>query len=100
MLDPKDCKGMDDIREAIDNIDENIVKLIAKRSKYVNRAADFKKDEKEVRDSKRVAKVIESKKELALKYEVYPELIGILYKNMIDFFISKEMDQWKLKKFK
>jgi len=30
MFKPMDCKNMNDIREAIDSIDENIVKLISK----------------------------------------------------------------------
>ncbi len=43
MKNATECKNMEDIREAIDNIDNNIVELIAKRSNYVHEAAKFKK---------------------------------------------------------
>ncbi len=95
MKESKDCNNMEDIREAIDIIDNKIVELIASRSNYVNEAAKFKRDETAVKDVNRVNKVIESKKELAVKYGASPHLIGNLYKMMIDFFVSEEIKVWK-----
>ena len=92
-----DCENMTDIRFAIDKFDQQIVELIAKRSGYVKKAAEFKSNPKEVKDSDRVAQVIESKKELAEEYGISPELIGIIYKHMIDFFINQEMQEWQTK---
>lgn len=94
MIEPKQCKDMNDIRNAIDEIDNNIVQLISKRSEYVYEASKFKKDETAVKDSTRVTKVINSKKELALKYGASPELVGDIYKMMIDFFIQEELKEW------
>jgi len=79
MIEPKQCTDMNDIRTAIDEIDNNIVKLISKRSQYVQEASKFKKDVTAVKDAIRVTKVINSKKELALKYGTSPELIGDIY---------------------
>jgi isochorismate pyruvate lyase len=95
MLKPMDCKNMDDIRYAIDIIDEDIVNLIAKRSKYVQKASSFKKDAIAVQDKERVKKVIASKKELAKKYGVSSSLIETIYTNMIEHFIKEEMKEWK-----
>ena len=86
---------MSEIREVIDVIDHQIVELISSRSQYVQRAAKFKKDENAVRDPARVQQVIESKKELAKKYGVSPELIEKIYRTMIDHFIAEEMKEWK-----
>ena len=94
MIEPKNCKNMNDIRISIDKIDAEIVKLISKRSKYVHKASKFKKDEIAVKDSNRVATVIESKKALALEYGASPELIEDIYKMMIDFFIKEELKEW------
>ncbi len=94
MIEPKKCKDMNDIRCAIDKIDANIVKLISKRSRYVHEASKFKKNETAVKDSSRVAKVIESKKELAIQHRISPKLIGDIYKMMIDFFIKEELKKW------
>ncbi|BDU50419.1 chorismate mutase [Haliovirga abyssi] len=93
----EECLNMREIRDGIDIIDNEIVKLIANRAKYVKEAAKFKKDEKAVKDSNRVKKVLESKKELAKKYGASPDLIEKIYKMMIDFFINEEMQEWKLK---
>lgn len=97
MKEPKDCSNMTEIRESIDITDQEIVKLIAKRSEYVKEAAKFKKDENAVKDPKRVLEVINSKKELAIKYGAPPELTENIYKMMIDFFVSEEMKEWKSK---
>jgi len=97
MLKPSDCKNMNDIRNAIDRIDESIVELIAKRSQYVLKASEFKKSEKAVKDSKRVKEVIETKKELAKKYNVSSTLIETIYEKMIEHFIKEEMQEWKQK---
>lgn len=98
MLQPKDCKNMKHIRDAIDTIDNEIVKLIAIRAKYVYKASEFKTSKGAVKDCKRVKEVIASKKELAKKYEVSPLLIEILYEKMIEHFINEEMKQWEKKK--
>jgi len=100
MLKPMDCKNMNNIRDAIDTIDEDIVKLIANRSKYVQKASEFKKDKKAVQDKERVKKVIASKKELAIKYGVSSSLIEIIYEKMIEHFIKEEMVEWKQKDIK
>lgn len=94
MIEPKECKDMRDIRISIDKLDDEIVKLISKRSEYVNEASKFKKDETAVKDSSRVSKVIESKKKLAIKYGASPVLIGDIYKMMIDFFVKEELLEW------
>lgn len=40
------CNSLDEVRENIDRIDDEIIKLIAKRGNYVAQASAFKKDEK------------------------------------------------------
>ncbi|MCP4970424.1 MAG: hypothetical protein GY932_07520 [Arcobacter sp.] len=94
MLQAHKCKDMNDIRTSIDIIDEEIVKLISNRAQYVKEASKFKINERSVKDSTRVSKVISSKKELAFKYSVSEELIGNLYEVMIDFFVKEELKEW------
>lgn len=92
---PEECNSMVDIREQIDLLDSKIVELIAQRDRFVKCAAKFKKNEKAVRDSKRVEEVIKSKKLLAQKFNVSSELIGNIYSVMIDFFVNDEVKTWK-----
>jgi len=95
MKEPHTCQNMEEIREAIDTLDHEIVERIAKRSHYVLKASQFKKDLNAVRDSERVKAVIASKKKLAAHYGVSPKLIEILYTEMIDFFIKEEVEAWE-----
>ncbi len=94
MRKPEECRDMQDIREAIDAIDDQIVRLIADRARYVKAAAPFKTDTQADKDPDRVKKVIQSKKELALHYGVSPELVGELYERMIEYFVKAELDEW------
>ncbi|MBN1648249.1 MAG: chorismate mutase [Spirochaetales bacterium] len=95
MKNPDQCRNLDDVRGAIDAIDNSIVEQIALRSKYVMAAARFKTDEKGVRDKKRVKMVIGSKRDLAVKYGISPDLVEKIYTIMIGHFISEELKEWK-----
>jgi isochorismate pyruvate lyase len=95
---PLKCENIEDIRLGIDSIDNQIIQLIAQRAEYVKEAVKFKNSEVAVRDQKRVAQVIESKKQLARQYNISPELIGEIYHIMIDYFVNQEIEEWKRKK--
>lgn len=90
-----DCTDITDIRAAIDEIDEAIVRLISDRAAYVNKASLYKKSEEAVKDADRVAMVLQSKRDLASAYGISPDLIESLYRVMIKHFISAEMDEWR-----
>jgi isochorismate pyruvate lyase len=89
------CKSLDEVRENIDRIDKEIVKLIAKRSKYVVEAASFKKDEEDVKASKRVEMVINKVKTLAQENNVDSYIVEIIYRTMISSFINFELSEYK-----
>lgn len=65
----KDCKSIEDIRECIDTLDYEIVKLIAQRSQYVKQAAQFKKDSNDVKAPRRVEAIIEKVRGIAMDNE-------------------------------
>ncbi len=95
MKSPEECQNIGDVRSAIDFIDNEIVKLIAERGKYVKKASVFKTSETAVRDADRVAEVIKSKKVLAIKYQTSEDLIERIYSTMINYFIDSELDEWR-----
>ena len=90
----KKCCSLDDVRSEIDRIDNDIVKLIAERERYVLQAAEFKKDERGVKAPDRVKAVLERVDEKARKYGAPPDIAVTVYKNMIEGFISLEMDKF------
>ena len=50
----QNCNNIEEVRTNINNIDEEIVKLIAQRGHFVKQAAKFKKDTADVKAPKRV----------------------------------------------
>lgn len=89
------CQSLDQVRLNIDRIDDEIIKLIARRGKYVAQAAAFKKSESAVRDSSRVEAVVKNARSKAEQYGANPDLIEAVYREMISRFIDSEMSDFK-----
>ncbi|WP_010240527.1 chorismate mutase [Clostridium arbusti] len=87
------CRDLNEVRENIDRIDNQIVKLIAERSYYVKQAANFKKDTEDVKAPKRVEMVIEKVCKLAENNNVNPNIVEVVYRNMINSFINLELEE-------
>lgn len=89
------CSSLEEVRENIDRIDDEIINLIAQRGKYVVQASSFKKDEQGVKDSSRVEKVISKVREKADMYGANADMIETLYREMISRFIDMEMSEFR-----
>jgi isochorismate pyruvate lyase len=89
----RECKSIEEVRESIDNLDIQIVKLISERSRFVEQAAKFKKDTADVKAPKRVEAVIEKVRNIANENNVKPEIIEQVYRTMISCFINHELVQ-------
>lgn len=89
------CTSLEEVRENIDRIDNEIIKLIAERGLYVAQASQFKKNEEGVRDTERVEKVIAKVRIKAEEYGVSPDMVEALYREMISRFVNMEMDEFK-----
>lgn len=88
------CKNLEEVRNNIDRIDNQIVKLIAERASFVKQASQFKKDRQDVKDPQRVEAVIQKMKTLANEYGADPDMIEKLYREMIAGFIYMEMNEF------
>jgi len=89
------CNSLEEVRNNIDRIDNEIIKLIAERGVYVSQASAFKKNEDGVRDTGRVEKVIAKVREKALEYGADPDMVEALYREMISRFVNMEMKEFK-----
>lgn len=89
------CNSLEEVRENIDRIDNEIIKLIAERGTYVAQASAFKKSEDGVKAPNRVEAVIKRVRENALKYGANPDMAEALYREMISRFVSMEMEEFK-----
>lgn len=88
------CENLEQVRENIDRIDDQIIRLIAERGTYVVQAFAFKKDEEGVRDNSRVEKVIAKVRKKAEEYGANPDMTEAVYREMISRFIEMEMKEF------
>lgn len=88
------CETLEQVRENIDRIDNEIIKLIAERRSYVVQASAFKKNEDGVRDTGRVEKVIAKVRAKADEYGADPDMAEAIYREMISRFVNMEMKEF------
>lgn len=91
------CKSLEEVRSNIDRIDDAIIKLIAERGTYVIQASAFKKDEDGVKDTGRVEKVIAKVRSKANEYGANPDMVEVLYREMISRFVTMELSEFQKK---
>ncbi len=92
------CKNLEEVRENIDRIDDEIIQLIAERGIYVIQASNFKKDEEGVKDTARVEKVIQKVRAKAQEYGANQDMVEALYREMISRFVNMEMKEFQEKR--
>lgn len=90
-----DCKNIQEVRENINQLDTQIVKLICEREGYVKQASKFKTSKTDVKAPDRVEKVIEKVRALAAEEGGNPEIIENIYRKMISEFINMEMSEYE-----
>lgn len=92
------AQNLEELRHEIDALDTQLVQLLAKRQACVMQAARFKKDTQGVKDHVRVEAVIQKVREKAITYEVNPDLVEHLYREMIGSFITMELAEFSEQK--
>ena len=91
----KQCNTLDEARAEIDKVDEEIVKLIAKRNNYIKQIAHFKTSIDEVKAEERIADVISKVRQQAIELDLSPNLINDLYVRMIDGMVESEIAEFR-----
>lgn len=95
MMDIKECRSLDEVRKEIDSIDEEIVRLIAKRSKYVKEAAKFKESVEEIKSDERINDVLSHVRHLAGSLGISPNLVADIFRILIDKMVEMEIEEFK-----
>ena len=90
----KECNTLEEARSEIDKVDEEIVKLIAKRNDYIKQIAYFKTSVDEVKAEDRISEVISKVREQAISLDLSPNLINDLYVRMIDGMVESEIAEF------
>ncbi len=90
-----ECRNLDEVRENIDRIDREIIKLISERGNYVRQAAGFKNKKEDVGAPKRVEEVIAKVRTLAEREGLDPDTAEEVYRTMIACFINYELKEYR-----
>lgn len=85
---------IEDVRNRIDQIDIELVKMIAQRSRCVKAAAAFKSDHSAVCAPDRVQEVIDKVCKQATETRLPAVIIEKVYRTMIGAFIDYELEQY------
>ncbi|WP_370647815.1 GNAT family N-acetyltransferase [Leucobacter aridicollis] len=80
-----------EVRAAIDELDGEIVELIARRQRWVEAAGLMKTDEQAVRAPDRVEQVIHKVRGLAAEHGASPDVVESAYRALIAAFVELEL---------
>jgi len=86
-----ECGSLHEVRERIDGVDREIVRLLAERGRYVEQAVRFKRNAEDVRAPARVEQVIAKVRAQAVEYGADPALVEHVYRAMIAWFVDSEL---------
>lgn len=89
----EDCQSMDHVRAEIDQLDAQLVDLMAERFTYVDRAWQLKQNPEDAVVPWRIQQVIDKVKARADEKGLPPELAEALWRQMIGWFIQYEEEQ-------
>ncbi len=88
---PDDCRDLSEVRAGIDALDDEIVALLARRVRYIERAAALKPAAGETAEAPdRRRQVMQRVDAAALREGLPPDLAAILWTTMIEWAIAHE----------
>jgi isochorismate pyruvate lyase len=90
-----ECQSLTEVRHHIDQLDDQIVELIAARNGYVKQAANFKHSIEEIKANERMEAVMDRVRNRAMEFGVSPNLLTTLYKIMIDAMVEAEIAEFQ-----
>ena len=96
-MSPKNKKKLDLLRIKLDILDNDLLKLIKKRSNLVNEVLNIKIYKKEIIDQKRINFILKKIKKKSIEKKIDPKITNRIWKNMIWSFIDYERRNFKKK---
>ena len=89
-MSPTNKKKLNLIRIKLDKLDNDLLKLIKKRSALVNEVLKVKIHKKEIIDQKRINFILKKIKKKSIQTNIDPKITNRIWKNMIWSFIDYE----------
>lgn len=86
-----DCSTMTEVRAGVDQVDRELVALLARRFAYMEAAARIKPERGHIRDEARKAAVIANARAEALRLGLSGEVIADLWERLVEASIAYEL---------
>ena len=96
-MSPKNKKKLDIIRKKLDQIDNQLLAIIKKRTLLVNEVVKLKENKSEIVDQKRISSILKNIKTKSIKNNIDPKITNRIWKNMIWSYINYERRNFKKK---
>ena len=96
-MSPKNKIKLKLLREKLDNLDYQLLKIIKKRTELVKKVLILKKYKNEIVDKKRINIILNKIKKESLKRNIDPRITKRIWKNMIWSYIDFEKRNFKKK---
>ena len=96
-MSPTNKIKLNQIRLKLDKLDNDLLKLIKKRSSLVNQVLKVKIQKKEIIDQKRINFILKKIKKKSIQTNIDPKITNRIWKNMIWSFIDYEKRNFRKK---
>ena len=96
-MSPLNKKKLKLLRLKLDNLDNNLLKLIKKRLILVDKVLKVKVHKKEIIDQKRIKFILKKIRKKSILTKIDPKITNRIWKNMIWSFIDYEKRNFKNK---
>ena len=96
-MSPKNKIKLSILRKKLDIVDNELLKIIKKRSNIVNDVLKLKKYKSEIVDKKRINFILKKIKKKSIEKKIDPKTTYRIWKNMIWSYISFERRNFKKK---
>jgi isochorismate pyruvate lyase len=93
-IDSNHCNNMQEVRNAVDAVDQQIIALLVKRYGYMAAAARIKTDRMAVRDEDRKAQVIRNATIAAASHGIPEHTIAQIWEILVESSIAYELYIW------
>ena len=90
----QNCTSMHEVRAGVDEIDQQLVALLATRQTFMSAAARIKSQRNEVYDQARIEDVIGKVKAHARQHGLCPTIAESVWRELIKQSIAFELKQW------
>jgi|TARA_B100000809_G_scaffold138724_1_gene136348 chorismate mutase len=96
-MSPQNKKKLNSLRKQLDKLDNDLLKIIKKRTSIVKQVLSTKEYKYEIVDKKRINKVLSNIRNKSLKNNIDPKITNRIWKNMIWSYIDFEKKNFKEK---